>query len=399
MQTHFKTNIIKNTFLIFSLFSLFILSLQSCSPSCKKTTLVEDKKEVTTIQKNIIVKAEKQKAKAIDNYFSRINKIGVFNGNVLVAQKSKIIFQKSYGYRDVRTKEPLKLNSVFQLGSVSKQFTAVAILQLYEHGKLDLQDTVQKFISNFPYKGITIHMLLCHRSGLMNYIYYCDANYHHKEEKPLSNKMVIQCLIDSFPAPYFSPNRRFNYSNTGYMLLARIVEIVSKKNFEDYMKINLFEPLSMKSTYVFNLNRPYKSPYLVKGYEYGRIEANPDFLDGVVGDKGVYSNLYDLYLWDQALYKNIVIKRNTLELAFKPYGKNLRAHKNYGYGFRMYYRPDSTRVIYHAGWWHGYQSLLVRYEKDSTTIVVLKNKRNRLVIDQEKILDILASDSTDFLKQ
>jgi len=86
------------------LFSLFILSLQSCSPSCKKTTLVEDKKEVTTIQKNIIVKAEKQKAKAIDNYFSRINKIGVFNGNVLVAQKSKIIFQKSYGYRDVRTK-------------------------------------------------------------------------------------------------------------------------------------------------------------------------------------------------------------------------------------------------------------------------------------------------------
>jgi len=128
---------------------------------------------------------------------------------------------------------------------------------------------------------------------------------------------------------------------------------------------------------------------LVKGYEYGRIEANPDFLDGVVGDKGVYSNLYDLYLWDQGLYKEIIISKATLNLAFKPYGKKKTAKKNYGYGWRNYYLPDSTKIIYHAGWWHGYQSLLVRSEKDTSTIVVLKNKRNKVVIDQNRILNIL----------
>jgi len=398
LRTHLKLRAIKNRFLIITLFLFFVLSFTSCSPSCKKTVAVDDKEEIVEA-KEIFVVAEKQKAKAIDDYFTKINKIGVFNGNVLVAQRGKVIFQKSYGYKDIRTKEPLELSSVFQLGSVSKQFTAVAILQLYEQGKLDLQDSIQRFIPDFPYKGITLHMLLCHRSGLMNYIYYCDAHYHHKEEKPLSNKMVIQCLIDSFPKPYFPPNKRFNYSNTGYMLLARIVEIVSGEHFGDYVKKNLFEPLKMKDSYVFNLNRPYKSPYLVKGYEYGRVEANPDFLDGAVGDKGVYSNLHDLYLWDQGLYQNKIIKRETLELAFKPYGKPLRAHKNYGYGFRIYHRPDSTRVIYHAGWWHGYQSLLVRYEKDSSTVVVLKNKRNRLVIEQDKILDILEIDFRDSLKQ
>ena len=367
---------------------IVLISLIFIATSCDNRPNIRANKSLNFKTKHQQVYKEKLKAKAIDQYFSNLFRKRVFNGNVLVAQQGKIIFEKSYGYVDIRTKEPLSLRSVFQLGSVSKQFTATAILQLYEQGKLDLQDTIQRFFPSFPYKNITIHELLCHRSGLMNYIYFCDALPIDKT-KPLSNMGVIKCLSDSFPPTYYSPNHRFNYSNTGYLILAAIVEKVSGVHFRDYIKKNIFQPLGMKDSYVFNLNAPYKSPYLVKGYEYGRVEANPDFLDGVVGDKGVYSNLHDLLRWDQGLYKGIIIKKSTLDLAFEPYGKPKWAPKNYGYGWRNYYRPDSTKIIYHAGWWHGYQSLLVRSERDTSTIIVLKNKHNKVMIDQKRLLDIL----------
>ena len=356
--------------------------------SCENIESIKTNKKVSFKQPEKIVYKEQEKAERIDKYFKNLYRKRVFNGNVLVAQQGKIIFQEAYGYKDIRTKEPLELNSVFQLGSVSKQFTAVAILQLYEQQKLDLQDTVQRFFPDFPYKNITIHELLCHRSGLMNYIYYCDAQPIDKS-LPLSNMGVIQCLTDSCPPAYYSPNSRFNYSNTGYLVLAAIVEKITGLHFRDYIKKYIFQPLGMKDSYVYDHNAPYKSPMLVKGYEYGRVEANPDFLDGVVGDKGVYSTLFDLYLWDQGLYKEVIISKSTLDLAFQPHGKSKRAKKNYGYGWRNYYLPDSTKIIYHAGWWHGYQSLLVRSERDSSTIIVLKNKRNKVIIDQNRILDIL----------
>ena len=368
----------------FSFFGLLILIISCGEPNND----IHSNKEIQLKSVDKFIPKKKEKAETIDRYFYRLYRKGIFNGNVLLAQKGEIIFQKSYGYADIRTKEKLSLRSVFQLGSVSKQFTATAILQLYEKGALSLQDTIQRFFPNFPYKHITIHELLCHRSGLMNYIYFCDSQPIDKS-KPLSNFGVIQCLTDSSPRPYFSPDRCFDYSNTGYMILAAIVEKVSGMHFRDYLKKNIFEPLRMKDTYVYNHNAPYKSPFLVKGYEYGRVEANPDFLDGVVGDKGVYSNLHDLYLWDQGLYKEIIISKKTLDLAFNPYGKKKNAKKNYGYGWRNYYLADSTKIIYHAGWWHGYQSLLIRIEKDSSTVVVLKNKRNKLVIDQKKIFKIL----------
>ena len=372
------------TFISIIVFAAFFISACDNTPtkeirSLKQVVIKENKKSVYK---------EDIKAKKIDKYFSNLYRKRIFNGNVLVAQEGKIIFEKAYGFSDIRRKDSLHTNSVFQLGSVSKQFTAVAILQLYEQNKLDLQDSIQRFFPDFPYKDITIHELLCHRSGLMNYIYYCDNTCLDKSI-PLSNFGVIKCFTDSFPNRYYRPNRRFDYSNTGYMVLAAVVEKITGLHFKDYAKKYIFDPLGMKDSYVYNHNFPHKSPLLVKGYEYGRIEANPDFLDGVVGDKGVYSNLYDLYLWDQGLYKNIIIKKETLDLAFEPYGKRKSAKKNYGYGWRLYYMPDSTKIIYHAGWWHGYQSLLVRSERDSSTIVILKNRKNSLKIDQNRILDIL----------
>ncbi len=378
-------NVKLNRFIVSALLIL-IIGLVGFS-SCNQIDEIKSNKKLVFEQKKLS-KQDVKTAKLIDDYFMNLFKKRVFNGNVLVAKKGKIIFQRCYGYSDIRTKEPLELNSVFQLGSVSKQFTATAILQLYEKGKLSLQDSIQRFYPDFPYKNITIHELLCHRSGLMNYIYFCD-NMPIDKSVPLSNQGVMQCLTDSAPAPYYPPNKRFNYSNTGFMVLASIVEKISGMHFRDYMQKFVFEPLKMNDTYIYNHNTPYKSPYLVKGYEYGRVEANPDFLDGVVGDKGVYSNLQDLYLWDQGLYKNIIIKKTTLDLAFQAYGKRKTARENYGYGWRNYYLPDSTKIIYHGGWWHGFQSLLLRVEKDHSTIVVLKNKHNKNLIDKNKLLQFL----------
>ncbi len=359
----------------------------SCNPPCIKKA--EDSSTHAEQEKINLYKGTK--VRALDTYFSKLRRQRRFNGNVLVAQKGNIIFQKSYGYSNYRSKDSLSLDAVFQLGSVSKQFTAVAVLQLYEQGKISLQDSIQRFFPDFPYKNISVHQLLCHRSGLMNYIYYCD-NVWQDKSIPLQNKTVIKLLTDSFPQRYYPPNKRFDYSNTGYMILAAIVEKVSGMPFRTYVKKNIFTPLGMKDSYVYNHQFPYKSPKLADGYEYGRIVALPDFLDGAVGDKGVYSTVYDLWLWDKGLYENKIIRKETLDLAFAPHGKRKKAIINYGYGWRMYYTKDSTKVLYHAGWWHGYQSLLMRIEKDTSTIVVLTNKSNTAKVDRKYILETLNID-------
>ncbi len=359
----------------------------SCSQQTAKKESISALKNEDTLD---LYQASKRRA--LDTYFSELSRRHLFNGNVLIAQKGEVFFQKSYGLANFRRKKPLTLDGVFQLGSVSKQFTAVAILQLYEQHKLNLTDSIQCFFPNFPYKGIRVHDLLCHRSGLMNYIYYCD-NIWKDKEMPLQNSSVIQLLTDSFPTPYYSPNKRFDYSNTGYMLLAAIVEKVSGMPFREYMKQYIFEPLGMKNTYVYNHKYPFKSPNLVTGYEYGFIEANPDFLDGAVGDKGIYSTVYDLWLWDFGLYNNVIIQKETLDLAFQPYGKRKTAKVNYGYGWRIYYAEDSTKVIYHAGWWHGYNALIMRMEHDTSTVVILKNKSNQSNIDRAYLLRVLNLDS------
>ena len=334
----------------------------------------------------------REKAKAFNKYFKHLNRAGIFNGNVLIAQKGVVIFENSYGYSDIRKRKKLSLDDRFQIASVSKQFTAISILQLYEKGKLDLKDTIQKFIPDFPYKGITIHMLLIHKSGLPNYIYLCDKNFHNKDTGAVTNDEAIDCLIKYKPPRYYRPGQRFDYSNTGYMVLASIVERISKMPFEDYLQKHVFNPLSMQNTFVYKKGKTILPPNIATGYKYRRTPAEDIFLNGVVGDKGIYTTVEDLYKWDQGLYNNKIINDTILNLAFQPMGKRKWAHKNYGYGWRMYNSKKAGKILYHAGWWYGYQSLLVRVQKDTTTIVVLRNKKTKGIIDQGRLFSILYKD-------
>ena len=189
-----------------------------------------------------------EKARLLKEVFRLKVQATGLNACVLVAQKGQIIYENCYGYSDISKKTPLTLNSAFQLASVSKTLTAGAILLLKDQGKLQLTDDVKKYIPDFPYDGITIKSLLCHRSGLSNYIYfgepYCDDKNCYNG-KTFDNKAVLEIMKTAKPAPYAAPDKKFEYCNTNYALLASIVEKVSGQNFADFMEQNIFKPLGM----------------------------------------------------------------------------------------------------------------------------------------------------------
>lgn len=316
-----------------------------------------------------------------------------FNGVVLIGQKDSVFYSQSFGYSNHAERDSLNLQSAFQLASVSKQFTAVAILQLYQKGLLKLTDSIEHFYPDFPIKGITIHQMLIHRSGLPNYHYFLQ-HIPTTYDTLLNNQDIVQEIIDKQLTPYFKPNRRYLYSNTGYAVLAAIVEKESGLSFSTYIEKNIFQPLHMEHSFMYSGIPTQKKENAATGYLYNWRLAEDNYLDGVLGDKGVYTTAEDLFLWDQGLYKNLIINPDTLALAFRPIGKPAYFRSNYGYGWRMYsWGKDSTKVLFHGGWWHGFRTLLMRIPKDSTTIIVLKNRSKGVQVSSRKILNILYPDS------
>lgn len=382
-----EVNFLLNTrIFIFVVISLIIVG--SCN-------LPEDKKEhpVEKENKDSILKVRESlniiiKQKLFREYFDSIHKYMLFNGNVLIAQKGQVIFEGCYGYKNFRSKDTLTPQTTFQLASVTKQFTAIGIMMLEEQGKLSFNDPVEKFYPDFPYPGITIHLLLCHRSGLPNYIYFTD---HLIEDKVtyLTNQGVIKLLCRYKPPKYYAPDLTFDYSNTGYVVLAGIIEKVSGMEYSDFMKKNIFEPLGMKNTCVFDRNKNTVIPEKATGYLYKVKEADDNYLNGIVGDKGIYTTAYDMFLWDWALYSDKLLKRENIIKAFEAHGRRKDAYENYGYGFRMYTYNDSMKVIYHGGWWQGFQNKCFRIEKDSSAIIILKNKKTRHAVNTDKLFSIL----------
>ena len=251
-------------------------------------------------------------ASRFDSLFTGLAHTRGFNGTVLVGVHGNAIYKQAFGYSDLRAKTPLSVHSVFQIASVSKQFTAVAVMMLRERGLLGYDDSVQKFIPDFPYKNITVRQLLAHRSGLPNYMYFA-GKYWKNRRLPLTNDGLMEMMQRYRPGLEFLPDRRYKYSNTGYAVLASIVERVSGLPFDDFLEENIFRPLGMNSTFVFNPANKKTIEFQTKGHSKNKRTYPSDFLDGVTGDKGIYSTVEDLFLWDQALYTESLISRMTLE--------------------------------------------------------------------------------------
>lgn len=365
------------------LFLLVLLQL-SAFPffSDKGAPAVSTDLSPTAIPRSVVI------AERFDSLFNDVARRKGFNGNVLVGMQGTAIYKSSFGYSDLKTREPLNIKSVFQIASVSKQFTAVAIMMLQEQGKLEYTDTVQKFLPEFPYKNITIKQLLSHRSGLPNYMYF-SGKYWKKKGEYMTNEQVLAQMVKYKPRPEYLPDRRYKYSNTGYAMLALIVERISGLPFDEFMEQNIFQPLNMQSTFVYNPRNRKTLEYETKGYNKNRRKAPIDFLDGVTGDKGIYSTVEDMFLWDQALYSDKLVKQSTLEEAFTPSSYDYKRDNNYGYGFRLDTLSDGSRIVYHGGWWRGYNSLFVRRLTDHTTIIILCNKVNWSFGEIEDLMQIV----------
>ena len=242
----------KYNFIILVISILFLKSCENSNDVNYKTTKNVD--HSTTIRKSIELLKTDARQNKIDDYFSRKYKRKQFNGNILFAENGKIISHKSYGYANLKTKEKLTENHSFQLASVSKPLTSVAILQLIENGQINLNDTLQNFFPNFPYEGITIHQLLCHRSGLSQYTHFCDApdSIWPDKNKTINNEDVINIISRINPLINYPPDRRYYYSNTNYLLLASIVKKISGIEFKQYLKENIFSPIDMNNSIVYD---------------------------------------------------------------------------------------------------------------------------------------------------
>lgn len=294
-----------------------------------------------------------------------------FNGSILVAKDGNIIYEKYAGKPDLRGADSLTDSTSLHIASVGKTFTAVAILRMVQDNKLSLDDTLTKFFPGLPYPGITVKMLLNHRSGLPNYVHFIPNSKKWDEKVYATNEDVLQFLYTEKPRKSFTAGTRFTYSNTNYVLLAMIIEKVSGQSFPEYMKQTIFDPLQMKHTYVFTLADTLKA---TPSFNYNSSYWQNDFLEATYGDKNIYSTPRDMLKWDQALYTDQLLKKSMLDSAFAPYSFERPGTHNYGLGFRMLLLPNGKKVIYHFGRWHGFNAAFARLTDEKATIIILGNK-------------------------
>ncbi len=320
-------------------------------------------------------------------YDTALNKNG-FNGGMIVAYKGKIIFEKYRGTIHIPGRDTITANTPMQIASTSKTFTAMAVLKLWQDGKLSIDDEYSKYFPEFNYPGVTIRTLLNHRSGLPNYIYFME-NLGWDKTKFVTNEDVLNYLVtrQGDLENVASPNTHFSYSNTNYALLALLIEKITGKKLPEYLQQTFFTPLQMTNTHVYTLA---DSTKMNPSYDWKERIMPLNFLDPVYGDKNVYTTPRDLLLWDRALTSSLIFKPETLEQAYAPYSNEKAGTKNYGLGWRMNLYPDGKKIIFHNGWWHGCNAAFIRLLQDSATIILIANKFNRVVYHSKALANIFS---------
>jgi CubicO group peptidase (beta-lactamase class C family) len=286
--------------------------------------------------------------------------------------------------RATQERLPLSEQASVQLASVSKTFTAAAVLYLYQHKYLDINDLVSTYIPSFPYKNISIKMLLNHRSGLPDYTHWA-VPYANRSKRIFYNDDIIKLLASVKPRLDFPSNTHFKYSNTNYAVLAKLIEIVTEMPYKSFMQKYIFKPLGMEHTFVFDPADGLPASASIS-YKYNWQAEPVMFADGVYGDKGIYSTVRDMYNWDQSFYQNKLLNNETIELAYGPCSFEKAGVKNYGLGWRMLCFTNGNKIIYHNGWWHGNNTCFYRFIKENFTIIVLGNRFNKNIYKQPKVI-------------
>ena len=301
----------------------------------------------------------------VDEYMKAAMRVNRFNGAVLLARDGQPIVSRGYGMANVELDVPNTPQIVFRLGSVTKQFTGLAIVLLQERGKLNVNDPACKYLSDCPqsWQPITIKHLLTHTSGIPNYTEFPEFMKTAAAETSaadLANRFRDKPL-------QFTLGEKYAYSNSGYFLLGMIIERASGKSYADFLQENIFTPLGMKQS-------GYDSPVRIiknraAGYARtndGLVNAAPISMSAAYSAGALYSTVEDLLLWDQALYTEKLVSRKSLDEAFTPF------KSGYGYGWSIGKRFD-RQVIGHGGGIFGFSTYISRYPADRVTVIVLSN--------------------------
>ena len=326
--------------------------------------------------------AQKEKNKVIDSIVQSFATQNNFSGVVLVADKGKIEYEKAVGYREFAKQIPLKKTAIFELASVSKQFTAMVIMMLKEKGLLQYDDLVEKYL-NLPYKGITIHNLLTHTGGLPDYQAIMDE--HWDKSKVAGNNDILLYLNQYKPAALFEPGTKYMYSNTGYVLLASIAEKASGRDFIEFCTTEIFHKLKMNHTAIRTLQEKAAVRNFAIGHifvkeknEYVRADSFPSsnytiWLGNRKGPGRISSTVEDLLKWDRALYTEQLISQQTLEEAFTPMVLKDGKISNYGFGWDIILNDPSGKIVWHNGDNPGYKTEIMRFIGMNATLIILCN--------------------------
>jgi CubicO group peptidase (beta-lactamase class C family) len=296
---------------------------------------------------------------------------------VLVAQDGKILFEKCYGLADVEHHVPITLQTTFRIASVTKQFTAAAILKLQEERKLSVKDKLSKYIPDFPRGNeVTLRELLNHTSGIRDYL-------REPNDPSRATNVITEAVLDEIKTfPYdFDPGTKWSYSNSGYLLLGYIVAKVSGQSYGDFLRENFSQPLGMTNTGIYHTNLDL--PHQALGYSFGTNGFERAYWPGVDneplwvgGDGALYSTVGDLYRWNEGIFNGRVLDTASLKAAFTPVNKKVSQllDSGDGYGFGWFVSRDrGLRQISHAGGIPGFDSVLLRLPDEKFTVAILEN--------------------------
>lgn len=318
-------------------------------------------------------------AARVDALFKDFDHPNAPGASVMVIHNGKPVFAKGYGLSDLLIKTPCTTNTNFRLASVSKQFTAMAVLMLAEHGKLKLDEQLTAFFPEFPAYGkqTTVNHLLTHTSGLLDY----EDLIPPGTTIPVLDQDVLRILMAQ-DKTYFTPGSQFRYSNSGFALLALIVEARSGQRFARFLKENIFAPLKMTNTLAYE---PGLS--VVPSRAFGHTQksnvwqrTDQSLTSSVLGDGGIYSSLTDLFKWDQSLYKSKLVSERTLRAAFTPHSPTDKPGRSYGYGWYLT-EYHGLKVIYHGGESIGFRTRLVRIPEKHFAVIILANRADAKLED------------------
>jgi len=298
------------------------------------------------------------------DYFSSKASNLEFSGSVFIASKGRIIINAGYGLANREHDVPNTPITKFRIGSITKQFTAMCVLMLEQQGKLSLEDPLSTYVPSFPHASqITLHHLLTHTSGVPNITQI--SNFQEIMKHPASPEKIIEMLKD-LPLD-FMPGSQFLYNNSGYIMLAHLIQEISEQTYGEFLRKSIFAPLGMEDTgcdsqHEIILHR-------ASGYEYREGLINAEYIDMTLptGGGNLYSTSEDLYKWDQALYEESLVPQNVITRMFTPYCSN------YGYGWFIDTESESSRRVYHGGGIAGFKSEISRFIDDKLTMIFLNN--------------------------